>query len=81
MSVKAKFNCNSLEQFANTYAKKVRLSAVTAYNGPSCDATDEDKAFWEATPQGTIEIYINNPSAIQFFTPGKTYYVTFEEEI
>jgi hypothetical protein len=35
--------------------------------------------FWKATPTGSMEMQINNPSAFGFFRPGKKYLLTFEE--
>lgn len=52
----------------------VILSPV--YAGP--DASDEDKAFWESSPTGKLELTITNAAAAETFELGKTYYVTFE---
>ena len=73
MSVTAKFRCNSIEDFGTS--KKVKLSPVS----PGPDATEEDKAFWTATPSGTLEMQIDNPPAADIFAPGKVFYLTFEE--
>lgn len=42
------------------------------------DATPENKAFWDATPNGKLEMSITNGEAAEFFTLGKEYYLTFE---
>lgn len=34
-------------------------------------------AFWNATPTGNMEMQINNPSAFDFFKPGKKYLLDF----
>lgn len=76
MSVSAKFYCNPVTEFAGG-TKSVHLSAV--YAGP--DASDEDKAFWTATPMGKVELSITNPSAANFFRAGSNYYLTFVEVV
>lgn len=53
---------------------EVRLNPV--YAGQ--DASEEDKAFWEATPNGKLEMKIDNPNAADFFEVGRQYYLTFE---
>jgi hypothetical protein len=50
----------------------VHLSPVTA-------DTPENKEFWEATPWGDIHMGIDNKAAQDFFKPGKSYRVYFEE--
>jgi hypothetical protein len=35
--------------------------------------------FWKATPTGSMEMQINNPSAFDAFVHGKKYLLTFEE--
>lgn len=54
--------------------KRVKLNAV--YSG---DRNIEDNQFSMATPWGTLEMMISNPNAIDFFTPGKKYYLDFTE--
>ena len=46
------------------------------YGGP--DASAEDKAFWEASPNGRLEMTITNPDAAETFELGANYYLTFE---
>jgi hypothetical protein len=73
MSVIAKFRCNSIKDFGSS--KEVELSPV--YPGPT--ASEEDKAFWTATPTGLLQMRIDNPDASIQFEPGRSYYLTFEE--
>lgn len=73
MEVRAKFTLQSMETYGGIQ-RTVKLNAV--YAGK--DASEEDKAFWDATPSGRIEISITNPAAADFFEFGKSYYVTFE---
>jgi hypothetical protein len=68
-TVRAKFQCNSIE--INTWTKTAKLSAV-------CGAEGENKDFTEATPNGTLEIMIQGDvPASEFFKPGKEYYLDF----
>jgi hypothetical protein len=64
MSVRAKFRCN------NNQNGVVSMHAV--YTG-----SEENKAFWNATPSGNISLSITNPEAINQFEAGKEYYVDF----
>lgn len=51
----------------------VRLNAVYAP-----DPKNVNHAFWKATPTGSMEMTINNPSAFDAFVPGGKYLLTFE---
>lgn len=64
MSVRAKFRCNG-----NTNGV-VSLLAVT-------QGSEENKAFWNATPAGSISLSISNPAALDKFEAGEEYYVDF----
>jgi hypothetical protein len=50
---------------------------VTLHPVYSPDPDHENKAFWDATPGGTIQMYITNKSAFAGFELGKEYYVDF----
>ena len=67
----AKFRCTSVEDFGAQ--QRARLSAV------SDDSTPENLRFAEATPSGTLELTIDNPSAHGYFRPGESYYLRFEK--
>lgn len=54
---------------------KVVMNPV--YAGP--DASEEDKAFWEATPNGTLEMQVTRSQAAEFFELGETYYLVFSK--
>jgi hypothetical protein len=65
---------------------KFRLDAITnhAYGGTSFifnavmdDGTEENKRFSTATPSGKLEVWVNNPAAIEKFEMGKSYYLDF----
>lgn len=74
MNVRAKFYVTTLHP--NHGGKGGRVELVPVY---SSDPGHENKAFWDATPSGKIEMYINNPDAFQFFAErlGGEYYVDF----
>ena len=71
MSVKAKFVCNTITE--SVYNKQAQLTAVYGKEGENAD-------FAKATPSGTFQICIDKDvPASDFFTPGKSYYLTFDE--
>ncbi len=43
----------------------------------SQDAYHENKAFWDATPSGSLEVFVNasHRQAVDGFTPGQEYYL------
>ncbi|MHB9148335.1 MAG: hypothetical protein ACYC2U_08245 [Candidatus Amoebophilus sp.] len=43
----------------------------------STDPNHENKKFWDATPAGQIQMWIQNPEAFKHFKLGKEYYVDF----
>ncbi len=69
MSVRAKFTVSSVEENGKD-AKTIRLQ-------PVYDGSAENKAFFKATPGGSIELYCVNPAASDQFVKGKEYYVDF----
>jgi hypothetical protein len=73
--VRAKFQCQRIEKskYAGGENSKIILTAVTAYNAP------EDKPFWDATPAGTIELQVVNDKAVEYFEPGKQYFIDFTQ--
>lgn len=38
---------------------------------------EEDRKFTKATPWGEAKLAIDNPSALEFFQPGHSYYLDF----
>lgn len=76
--MRAKFKCQSVADMKYEYqdgpSQVVKFSAV--YGG---DKNHEDNQFSKATPSGNFEMQINNPSAIDFFKAGKSYYIDFTE--
>lgn len=67
----AKFDCYSAK--AGTEETQVGLTAVAS-------GSPENESFSKYTPNGSIQITISNDcEAAEFFKPGKTYFVKFEE--
>ena len=52
--------------------ERVKLQAVYG-GGP------ENDAYHKYTPSGSIEMFVDNPAALEQLQLGKTYYVRFEE--
>ena len=68
MTVRAKVTCNGIEGNAVTFS--------TVYE-PDAAKDTENARFTQATPWGEIRMGIDNPSALEQFKPGKSYYVDF----
>jgi hypothetical protein len=75
MATRAKFVCNSVEDFGTS--KRVKLSAV--YQFPGDGPPTEDDRFTKATPWGEITMTVDNPEASCQFIPGGRYYVDFQQ--
>ena len=64
---------------------KFVVETVTHYREPGAIVSldpvygeaGENKQFWQATPQGKIDMTITNPAAARLFTPGQAFYVDF----
>jgi hypothetical protein len=70
--VKAKLVCNSSTP-AGEGQKLVTFSAVVS-------GSEENKSFSKYTPGANLEMYISDQTpASDYFTPGKEYYLNFEE--
>jgi hypothetical protein len=73
MATRAKFRCNSIEDFGGS-SKKVKLSAVYDPGGEG-----EDARFTTATPWGELQMSIDNPAASCQFEIGKLYYLDIHQ--
>ena len=74
--VRAKFWCVEATQFSGGIGKEpsgVRYKFSAVYSN---DPGHENKRFWDATPQASLEMTIKNEAA-QVFALGKEYYVDF----
>ncbi len=69
---RAKFMCDSVEDFGNGYLT-AKLRAVASTDNY------EDQDFSKATPNGTLSMSIDNPALVGFFKPNKAYYLDFTE--
>ena len=71
MSVKAKFKCDSVTNYE--YNQAIEMSAVCGKDGENAD-------FCKATPWGSLKMHIDkNTPAFNSFTPGETYYLSFDK--
>lgn len=71
---RAKFKCNWVKDHGNNI-KIVQLGVVCCKD----PATKENGDFTRYTPNGHIEMQIDNPAAACQFTPGSYYYVDITE--
>ena len=69
-TVKTKFVVESVTQHRGEAGTAVMLNPVYGNEG-------ENKAFWQATPQGQIDITITNPATAILFKPGQEFHVNF----
>lgn len=51
------------------FAERIKMTAV--YGGED----KENQSFSEATPSGTLEIFVTNPNVVGTFEPGGYYYL------
>lgn len=72
MPTRAKFQCLSVTDHG--WNKTVRLQVVF-----SRKEGEENYDFTKATPNGTVEMTIDNPNASVQFVPQRHYYVDFTE--
>ena len=76
MNVRAKFRCTRVTHHETYSPTDVCAEVVLA---PVYGTQDRpDNAEWsKATPQGEIKMTITNPTAIEAFSPGKSFFVDF----
>lgn len=74
MAVRAKFRCNSVEDFtpAGVSSPAVRVYRFTAVYD---DGIPENQRYALYTPSGELRISVNNPAVA--FDVGKSYYLDF----
>ena len=74
--VRAKFWCIEVTQFSGGIGREpsgVRYKFSPVYSN---DPSHENKRFWDATPNGTLEMTVKNEAA-QIFELGREYYIDF----
>ncbi|MDP9350386.1 MAG: hypothetical protein M3P51_02420 [Chloroflexota bacterium] len=69
-TVRAKFQVIGVSHVGGTQ----QVTAIPVY---SPDPEHENKKFWDATPSGRLELYIQNPAAFGTFQQGREYYLDF----
>ena len=74
MKILAKMKCNTRKEQSWGGKPVVTLGFQCVYD----NTIPEDQRFQEATPTGSCEMQIDNPSALAAFELGKDYYLTFE---
>lgn len=89
MTARAKFRLNSFTTelqptYPNKkpdgqtdYSKPVQVEKRTLNFTPVASGSPEDKAFWDATPSGSLQLGVVNQEAWQLFELGKSYYLDF----
>jgi len=88
MTVRAKFRVsevlnmpvNRVGEYATSGNSKIKFAPVYKnVEGVKGNACTENEMFGKATPSGEIWMNIMNQAAVDYFTPGKSYYVDFTE--
>ncbi len=69
--MKAKFKCSSVIQYEG--------QSIATLNAVQRNDVPENTQFNTATPAGKLEINVTNPSALDYFKAGKSYYLDFSE--
>lgn len=76
MVVRAKFKVQTIQDSADgegqVHGRRVMLHPVY-----SDDPEHENRAFWQATPTGLIDMFISNPAAFEQFETGQEFYIDF----
>lgn len=71
--VRAKFTLTSIIKYNYGEGQTFKFNAVHDVS------TEENRRFSKYTPSGTLEIFIDNPPAQEFFQLNKSYYLDFTE--
>lgn len=80
MSVVAKMQCGVCPQGNEITEQTQSVSFGAVWQADEGERVKPENAiFGNATPWGSIQMGIANPTAKEFFKPGKSYYVTFTE--
>lgn len=74
-NMRAKFQVNRIEQFANS--ETVHFNAVCKPDGYPADGSDEDNTYAKWSPSAECKINITNPALVGQFAVGEKYYVDF----
>ena len=72
--MRSKFEVAARTEYAGCPSVKIELHVVM-------QGSEENKQFWSNTPNGKIELFIQNELIRDYFQVGKEYYVDFVEAI
>lgn len=74
-AVRAKFRVHSIErsQYGDKELRTIKMSPVYGGGGES----DENRKFWEASPNGSLELGCVNLEAAERFELGQEFYLDF----
>lgn len=80
MSTRCKFYCSSIEKDSSTIwdNKKNAMISTISYNLeliPVISGSEENKQFFNSTPDGHFKLNIINAEAAKIFEIGKEYYI------
>ena len=77
-TTRCKFHCTSIEttEYGGVW---VNLNAVYPQEHDGFKHSPEDHAFFSATPQGTLKMFITNPGGAELFQPGRDFYLDIQE--
>ncbi|QMR77927.1 hypothetical protein [Enterobacter sp. RHBSTW-00175] len=71
MTVRAKFQCNSINKSPDNSSAVVNLMAITT-------GSTENEAWSKYTPSGQLQMVISNPAAFEQFEQGKEYFIDIQ---
>lgn len=66
MTVRCKFKCRSVTDYGNS--KTIEMEPVIS-------GSEENKKFWEYTPNGELKFNTVNKDAVKDYEAGKEYYI------
>jgi hypothetical protein len=76
MTVVAKFYCEGVKKH-DTGGSQILMRP----DFPKDDNPDHpNKTFWDATPSGSLSMFITNQAAVDVFEAGAVYTLTFERD-
>ncbi len=63
-----------VEKLETNYSYKLKLTPVCPADPGNTE--DEDARFWNATPNGLIELTVDNKKSVEHMKPGDDFFVT-----
>jgi hypothetical protein len=76
MTTRAKFKCDEIKRSLYGPEEMHTVVLMPVYGGGS-HASADNRAFWQATPSGRVELGCINLEAAKMFELGKCYYLDF----